>query len=83
MDRVLSKETAAYEQMREELERNFLGKWVVFHDEEFVGCYDDFQVAAEEAVIKFGRGPYLIREVGERPMALPASLRYQAPYANG
>ena len=61
---VLSKEQAAYEARRAELERDHNGEWVVFHGEELVGIYDDFQDAAEDALRKFGLGPYLIEQVG-------------------
>ena len=62
---VLSKEQAAYEARREELERDHDGEWVVFYGEELVGIYGDFQDAAEDALNKFGLGPYLIEQVGE------------------
>ena len=79
----LSEEIAAYERMRNELETDYLGLWVVVHDEELIGTYDSFQTAAETAVERFGRGPYLIRRVGEPPLTLPASLRYRPVYASG
>ena len=40
------------------------------------GVYDSFDDAATDAVKKYGRGPYLIRQVGEQPTALPASVAY-------
>ena len=57
----LKDEMAAYEQMREELEIEHLGEWVVVHGGELVGTYEDFQEAAGTAVERFGRGPYLIK----------------------
>ena len=66
--RVLSREQAAYETRREDLERDHNGEWVVFHDEELVGIYGDLQDAAEDALRRFGLGPYLIEQVG---MPLP------------
>lgn len=72
----LKDEIDAYEQMRNDLELNHLGKWVVVHGGELIGTYDDFQDAAETAVEKFGRGPYLIKRVGEGPVSLPASVLY-------
>ena len=68
---VLAREIAAYDEIRDELERDHLYAWVVFHDEHLVGTYEDFQVAAAEAVRRFGRGPYLIRQVGAAPLTLP------------
>ena len=73
----LTKEIAAYERMRNELETDYLGKWVLVHDEALVGVYATFEEAAAKAVQQFGRGPYLIREVGAAPMTLPASVLYR------
>lgn len=74
---LLSQEIAAYDRMRNVLEMDHFGKWVVVHDEELVGTYGDFQDAAEDAIRRFGRGPYLIRRVGEGPVTLPPSALYQ------
>ena len=73
----LKKEIAAYETMRSDLEIEHLGEWVVVHDEKLVGTYETFQSAAENAVDRFGRGPYLIRRVGAAPLTLPASILYR------
>lgn len=72
----LLEEIEAFEMEQADLEANSLGKWVVFHGQERVGVYDDFQEAAQESVRRFGRGPYLIRRVGEKEMALPSSLLF-------
>ena len=74
---LLSEEIAAYETMRDTLEVDFLGKWVVIHDSSLIGAYEIFEEAAKEAVKQFGRGPYLIRQVGVPPATLPASLLYR------
>ncbi len=73
----LDKDIAAYDAKREELEQHHHGKWVVFHDGEFIGAYDSLDNAATEAVRRFGRGPYLIRQVGAPPITLPASAMFQ------
>ena len=70
----LTKEIAAYERMRNELETDHLGEWALVHDEVLVRLYPSFEDAASEAVQQFGRGPYLIREIGAAPMTLPASV---------
>ncbi len=72
----LQDEIAAYDQMRDTLETEHLGRWVVICNRELVGNYDDLQQAAEVAVERFGRGPYLIKKVGEGPVTLPASALY-------
>ena len=64
MAATLEENTAAYEKMNDYLEKEHFGKWVLFYDEEFIGSYDDFQDAGYEALKRFGRGPYLIRQVG-------------------
>ena len=70
----LAKEIAAFERMQPDLERHHMGKFVVFHGEEFAGGWDTLDAAASEAVRRFGRGPYLIRQVGAPPIAIPASV---------
>ena len=78
----LLKDIAAYESMQTELEVRYFGKWVVLYDEEFIGAYDTFEAAAENAVERFGRGPYLIRRVGASPPTLPASVLYRPVHAD-
>ena len=78
----LSQETALYEQRKVEFEKEHNLEWVVIHDDEIVGFYDDFQKAAEAAVERFGRGPYLIRQIGISRQPLPASVLYQPLYAH-
>jgi hypothetical protein len=73
---ILADERKLYEKMRQDLEAKSLGKWVLIRDHEFVGVYDGFEVAAAEAVRRFGRGPYLIREIGAPDVTLPASVVY-------
>jgi hypothetical protein len=50
-----------------ELEQRYLGKFVLFYGAEFIGAFEDLNSAAKEAIARFGRGPYLIRKVGEPP----------------
>ena len=73
----LDRELEAFENMKVDLETHHLGKWVVVHDGELVGAFDTLDTAATEAVRRFGRGPYLIRQVGAPPASLPASVLYQ------
>ena len=72
----LKEEIAAYESMCNDLEIEHSGKWVIIHNKELAGIYDSFELAAEDAVKRFGRGPYLIRKVGAPPITLPASVLY-------
>jgi hypothetical protein len=74
-------EITAYEAMREKLETEHMGKWVTVRQEKLIGVYDSFDAAAEDAVRQFGRGPYLIRQIGARPVTLPASVMYPRTHA--
>ncbi len=74
---VLSKEIAAYESMQSMLETDHFGKWVIIRDQKLEGFYDSSEAAAENAVEKFGAGPYLIRKVGAAPVTLPASVIFR------
>lgn len=79
----LSKQISAYERMRDNLETDRLGKWVVFYNEQLIGTYETFEDAANSAVQKFGRGPYLIRQVGAPDhITLPASIMYRPVHAH-
>ena len=69
-------EIAVYETMRDELEAHNLGKWIVMREGKVIGLYDSFETASAEAVHRFGRGPYLIRQIGAPPITLPASVMY-------
>jgi hypothetical protein len=73
----LETEIAAFERRFDKFEKHHKGKFVVFHGEEMVGAFDTFDNAAREAVSRFGRGPYLIRQVGASPPIMPASVMYQ------
>lgn len=76
----LQQNIEAFETMRESLEEHHLHKYVVFHNGKFVEAFDTFNGATREAVRQFGRGPYLIRQVGsDRSMPMPASVAYH-PY---
>jgi hypothetical protein len=76
-ERRIEAEIAAFEVMRGELERNHMGKFVVFHGGQFHDAFDTLETAGRFAARKFGRGPYLIRQVGRPPAPLPASVLYQ------
>ena len=67
-------EIAAYRSEIFELEMHHRGKWVVFHGGQRIDLYDTFDGAAEDAVSRFGRGPYLIRQIGAPPISLPVCI---------
>jgi hypothetical protein len=78
----LSQEIAAYEAMQPDLEAKYLGRWVLVHDLKVIGTYATFDEAATFAVNEFGRGPYLIRQIGAPIMTLPASVVYYPIHAH-
>ena len=75
----LKGEIDAFERMRVKLEAEHNGQWVLFHHQKLVSVHDSFQVAADTGVRQFGRGPFLIRQVGAPPPKLPASVMYHLP----
>lgn len=72
----IENEIAAYEAIQEQLEAEHMGKWLVMRDRKVVGLYDTAESASSEAIRLFGRGPYLIRQVGAPPLRLPVSVIY-------
>jgi len=78
----LARELAAYEAMQDELTKHHFGKFVVVHDGQLIDAFDTFDNAAREAVKRFGKRPYLIRQVGKDPsMPMPASVAYRPIHA--
>ena len=73
----LAKDIEAYEKLRQELEAEHTGKWVLIYNQKFIALYESFEKAAEDAVKKFGSGPYLIRQIGAPPITLSASVMYR------
>ncbi|MGI9440310.1 MAG: hypothetical protein ACR2OT_04955 [Parvibaculales bacterium] len=69
-EKSLEKNIQAFEEHLSELENHHKGKWVLFYDGEFIDAFDDFNNAAVYAVKEYGRGPYLIREIGAPPPKL-------------
>lgn len=74
----LKENIAAYGQLKDDLELEHFGKWVVLQACKQAGLYRTFQEAVADAMERFGNGPYLIRRIGDSPvLRLPASVRYQ------
>ncbi len=72
----LDKEIAFYESQKGQFENQHFGEWVLIYASEVISFYKSFDLAAQDAVQKFGSGPYLIRQVGATPVVLPASVMY-------
>jgi hypothetical protein len=77
----LDKEIAAFEKMQQDLEKDHLGKFVLVKHSNLVGVFDSLEQAADAAVRQFGRGPYLLRQVGAPPVILPASVMFHPDHA--
>lgn len=73
----LDREIETFNRLKPDLEQHHMGKFVVIKDTDLVGAFDTFDAAGGEAVRRFGRGPYLIRQVGALPPALPASVLFR------
>lgn len=82
MEATINDEISAYEEMRPKLEADHMGKWALVHNRELISLFDSFEDAAEQAVKQFGRGPFLIRQIGAGPMTLPASLMCNPMYGS-
>jgi hypothetical protein len=67
--------------MLPKLEADYMDRWVLIHDGEFIEAFDSFDLAAGEAVKRFGRGPFLIRQIGAHADPLPVSVVYPWPNA--
>ena len=74
----LSDNIEVYEAMRNKLETDHFGEWVLVYGKELIGTYPDFESAADVAVPRFGRGPYLIRQIGVPPPPLSASVLWRS-----
>ena len=72
----LDADLSAFAEMRENLEAHLMGRWILIHDTQLIGDFDSFDAAAKAAVSKFGRGPYLIRQVGAAAITLPAAVAF-------
>lgn len=72
----LDVELSAYRMKAAELEANHPGKWVIFKGATLIGVHDTLEAAAEDAVARFGQGPYLIRQIGAAPIVIPVSVAY-------
>ena len=60
----LRRQSAFYETIREELETNSFGKWVVVSNEKLVGVYDSNRAASEVALRLTADSACLVKHVG-------------------
>lgn len=67
-------EIKAYEALQDELEATHRGEWILMKDRKQIGLFSSFEQAAAEGLRLYGRGSYLIREIGAEPIRLPVSV---------
>ena len=73
---ILGADIAAFEKLREELERKHLNEFALFFQGEFLGVYPDFDSAGRAALAKSKTGPFLIQRIGS-PIGLdPDTARH-------
>lgn len=81
---ILGEDIVAFERMRADLEGKHLGKWAVFYKGKFQAVFADFDAAASEALDRFGKGPYLIRQIGApAAVQLPGGMIFTPAHALG
>ena len=68
------KDMAAYERLRESLEKEHWGQWALIADEGLVDTFDEFEEAIEAADKWFGSDPCHIRQVGVEGEIQPSFL---------
>jgi hypothetical protein len=84
VETTIEDEISAFEEIRRDLEAEHMGNWVLIHRRKLVAVFDTFEEVAKAAVAKFGRGRYLIRQVGAPPVVLPPSTNVTpAPHKGG
>lgn len=74
----IDKEILAFEASKDDLLKHHPFKFVIFFDGKLQGSFDSFDAAAKDAISRFGRGPFLIRQVGVEPnFPMPASVAFR------
>lgn len=74
MTRPLDTEIAAYQKQAAELETSHADEWVIFKGDNLIALHKTFDAAAADATNQFGRGPFLIRQIGAPPIVIPYRL---------
>jgi hypothetical protein len=70
-EHVLAADVRAFEQFREQLEREHFDEFALFFQGEFVGVFPDFNSAGKAALAKSKKGPFLIQRIGS-PIGIDA-----------
>jgi hypothetical protein len=72
----LDKDIEYYDSIKDDLESKHSSKWILIHEQKIIDTYKSFDDAVQYAVKEFGRGPYLIKQIGAPPVVLPASVAF-------
>lgn len=56
-------ELGVYERMKDQLLSSYEGKFVLIHQEDFLGAFDSAENAYNEGVRAFGQSPFLVKKV--------------------
>ncbi len=70
INKEMRKNLDAYEEKKDDLERNHSGKIAVMHNGELVDIYNDEQDAYKSACARFGLGKFVIKQIGKKPISL-------------
>ena len=63
-EHIFDADIAAFEKLREELERTNRDEFALFFEGKFVGVYRDFDSAGRAAISKSKKGPFFIQQIG-------------------
>jgi hypothetical protein len=78
MDELL-KNREAYNSMRDELEKDHLGRIALFHDGKLIRVYNDRDDAYDIGLETYGAGNYSIKRIGSPSQSLGAATMYLKP----
>ena len=75
-DGVLARELATFERLREQLVGEALNKFALINGDDFVAAYDSENDAVNEGYRRFGREPFLVKQISsvDKPANFVSSL---------
>ncbi len=78
-EHILDADIAAFEKLREELERTHPDQFALFFEGKFVGVYPDFDSAGRTALSLSRKGPFFIQQIGS-PIGLDSDSAMHLPH---
>lgn len=79
----LEKNIAAYNAMRENLERDHFGRIALFHNGQLIATFNDREDAYDIGCDRFGLGNFSLTSIGEEPKSLGSIAMSVAPLSVG